>query len=112
MLGPKGILFVGVVMGFCLVGIVIRLRFFPYLALLLILLIFILNLHVLIIFQPDWRGNALWSLIRYSGGNSLQLLYAFIAKIFFNAGVVIVPFMIFLLAGQFSAQPRRPDSEW
>lgn len=112
MIGTRGVIFLGVVIGLCFLGVLIRLRFFPYLALLLILLVFVLNLNVLTIFPPGSSGTALWTFTPYSGGSSLQTLYAFIGKSFFNLGVVIVPFFIFLLSSQFSTRPRTPDSEW
>jgi hypothetical protein len=112
MIGTRGIIFLAVVLGLCFIGVLIRLRFFPYLALLLILLVFILNLHILMVFPPGQGAAALWTWMQYSGGDSLRALYAFIGKIFFNLGVVIVPFFIFLLSSQFSTRPKSPNSEW
>lgn len=112
MLTQRGILFLGVVLGLCFLGVLIRLRFFPYLSLLLILLVFILNIHILTIFPPNSMSGVLWSFFRYSGTDSLQMIYVFVGKTFFNLGVVIVPLFIFLLSNQFSGRPRSSDAEW
>lgn len=80
-----------------ILGILIRTRAFPHLALIIILLIFVLNLHVFYFFPIDSVARDLNSLSSSAGTIASKGLVIF-AKAVYNAGILLIPMLIYLVS--------------
>lgn len=104
----RGLLLILITFVLCILGILIRTRAFPHLALILILLVFVLNLHVFVIFPLDVSASNLVSMSGRGGPLADQALVVF-AKAVYNAGILLVPGLIYLVSLAFIGQAPPQD---
>jgi hypothetical protein len=99
----RGLILLLITIVLCVLGIFIRTRAFPHLALILIMLIFVLNLHVFAIYPID---NIAQDLISMSGRGSIsdRALVIF-AKAIYNTGILLIPALIYLVSLAMVGQP-------
>ncbi len=107
-LSSRGLLLLLITIILCILGIIIRTRALPHLALILILLVFVLNLHVFIIFPVDSTGQNLISLSSRSGTLTYKAL-VIIAKSVYNIGILLIPMLIYLVSLAMVGQPAPQD---
>jgi hypothetical protein len=93
----RGLLLMLITIVLCILGILIRTRAFPHLALIIILLIFVLNLHVFYFFPTDSVVRDLNSLSNSAGTISSKALLIF-AKAVYNAGILLIPALIYMVS--------------
>jgi hypothetical protein len=93
----RGLLLMLITIVLCILGILIRTRAFPHLALIIILLIFVLNLHVFYFFPIDSVVRDLNSLSNSAGTISSKALVIF-AKAVYNAGILLIPALIYMVS--------------
>lgn len=104
----RGLLLILITFILCILGILIRTRAFPHLALILILLIFVLNLHVFAIFPLDGTASNLVSMSGRGRPFADQALVVF-AKAVYNAGILLIPGLIYLVSLAFIGQAPPQD---
>jgi hypothetical protein len=104
----RGLLLILITIVLCVLGILIRTRAFPHLAMIVILLIFVLNLHVFYIFPVDSYARDLTSLSGSTGPVSSRALVIF-AKAIYNAGLLMIPALIYLVSLALVGQPAPQD---
>jgi hypothetical protein len=107
-LSSRGMLLLLITIVLGILGIIIRTRGVPHLALILILLIFVLNLHVFKIFPIDSTAQNLISLSNRAGPLSSKVL-VIIAKAVYNAGILLIPFLIYMVSLAMVGQPAPQD---
>jgi hypothetical protein len=93
----RGLLLMLITIILSVLGILIRTRAFPHLALIIILLIFVLNLHVFYFFPIDSVARDLNSLSSSAGTIASKGLVIF-AKAVYNAGILLIPMLIYLVS--------------
>jgi hypothetical protein len=93
----RGLLLMLITIVLCVLGILIRTRAFPHLALIMMLLIFVLNLHVFYFFPIDSVVRDLNSLSGGMGTIASKALLVF-AKAVYNAGILLIPMLIYLIS--------------
>ena len=104
----RGLLLLLITIVFSVLGILLRARALSHLALILILLIFVLNLHVFAIFPIDSTARNIMSI---SGGaasltnRALEIL----AKSLYNLGILILPLLIYLVSLSLIGKPVSED---
>ena len=101
---PRGLLVLLITIILCVLGVLIRTRAFPHLALILILLIFVLNLHVFAIYPID---NTAQNLISMSGrvGSISNRALVILAKAIYNSGILLIPTLAYLVSLALVGQP-------
>jgi hypothetical protein len=104
----RGLLLILITFILCILGILFRTRAFPHIALILILLIFVLHLHVFAIFPLDGTANNLISMSGRGGPITDRALIVF-AKAVYNAGILLIPGLIYLVSLGFIGQAPRQD---
>ena len=104
----RGLLLLLITIVLSVLGILLRARALSHLALILILLIFVLNLHVFAIFPIDSTARNIMSI---SGGaasltsRALEIL----AKSLYNLGILILPLLIYLVSLSLIGKPVSED---
>ena len=93
----RGLLLILITIVLCVLGILIRTRAFPHLALIIMLLIFVLNLHVFYFFPIDSVARDLNALSGSAGAIASKALVIF-AKAVYNAGILLIPMLIYLVS--------------
>jgi hypothetical protein len=104
----RGIMLLLITIVLCLIGIVIRWRGPAQLALILMLLIFFLNLHVLAIYPLDNTARSLMTLT----GQSVSLMTKVVgitAKALYNLGLILVPLLIYVVSIQMIGRPKTEE---
>jgi hypothetical protein len=81
----------------CVLGIFLRSRAPAQLALILILLVCVLNLHVFAIFPFDETAKSLASMSGQTG-HVMERVQIILAKILYNLGLVLIPFIIYMVS--------------
>jgi hypothetical protein len=104
----RGILLLLITIVLCILGVLIRTRAFPHLALILILLIFVLNLHVFAIFPIDNTGRNLISMSGQTGSMTSKAL-VILAKAIYNTGILLIPMLIYFVSLALVGQPAPQD---
>jgi hypothetical protein len=100
----RGLLLLLITIVLCILGILIRTRAFPHLALILILFIFVLNLHIFAIYPID---NTAQNLISMSGrvGSISNRALVILAKAIYNTGLLMIPTLVYLVSLALVGQP-------
>jgi hypothetical protein len=107
-LSTRGLMFILITIVLCVIGVFLRSRGPSHLALILILLISVLNLHVFAIFPYDDAARTLLSMSGQSRVLMDQVVIIF-AKILYNFGLVLVPLIIYLVSLSLVGQPSPDD---
>jgi hypothetical protein len=89
-------------------GILLRARALSHLALILILLVFVLNLHVFAIFPVDSTARNIMSIAGGSASLTNRTLEIF-AKSLYNLGILILPLLIYLISISIIGRPASED---
>jgi len=107
-LSTRGLLFILITIVLCMIGIFFRSRGPAHLAIVLILLVSVLNLHVFAIFPFDGTARTLVSM---SGrpGPLMDKINTLIAKLLYNFGLVLIPLIIYMVSLSLTGQPAPED---
>jgi hypothetical protein len=107
-LSTQGLIFILISIVLCVIGIFLRSRVPSQLVFILILLLSVLNLHVFAIFPYDETARALLLMT----GQSVVLMdkvVIILAKLFYNFGLVLIPFIIYMVSLSLVGQPAPED---
>ena len=107
-LSTRGLLFILITIVLCVIGIFLRSRGPAHLALVLILLVSVLNLHVFAIFPFDGTARTLVSMSGQSG-LLMDKITTLIAKLLYNFGLVLIPLLVYMVSLSLTGQPAPED---
>ena len=108
-LSTQGLIFILLTIVLSLIGVFLRSRGPSQLALILILLVVVLNLHVFAIFPYDDTARTLITM----SGQSVVLMDKVVialAKLFYNFGLVFIPFIIYMVSLSLVGKSAPEDS--
>jgi len=107
-LSSRGLILLSITIVLSVLGVVFHTRAFPRLALILILFIFVLNLHVFYIFQADTTAENLNTLYNqaFSITNKALLI---LAKAVYNLGILLIPLIIYFISQSLIGRPVQRD---
>jgi len=108
-LSTQGLIFILITIILCVIGIVLRSRGPSHLALILILLVSVLNLHAFAIFPYDGTARTLISMLGQSGF-LMDKVVIILAKLLYNLGLVLIPLIIYMVSLSLVGQPAPEDS--
>lgn len=104
----RGLLLLLITIILCILGVFFRSRAFPHLALILMMMIFVLNIHVFAIFPIDTAARNLITVTGRSGTFSNMVL-GVLARAIYNAGIILIPLLIYLVSLALVGQPVPED---
>lgn len=112
-----GFVYVLLVVVIGLIGIFLRSRVPAYIALILTVGIFLLNLHIIAIFPLDSISRLLISMTVQGSRPIASRLYAVVGKVLYNFGFLLLPFIINIVAVELVSKPPKkreetPSSRW
>lgn len=112
-----GFVYVLLVVVIGLIGIFLRSRVPAYIALILTVGIFLLNLHIIAIFPLDSISRLLISMTVQGSRPIASRLYAVVGKVLYNFGFLLLPFIINIIAVELVSKPPKkreetPSSRW
>lgn len=112
-----GFIYVLLVVVIGLIGIFVRSRIPAYLAAILTVGIFLLNLHFIAIFPLDSISRLLITMTVQGSRPIASRLYAVVGKVLYNFGFLLLPFIISIVAIELvSKSPKKheenPISRW
>jgi hypothetical protein len=100
----RGLLLLLITIILSILGVFFRTRAFPHLALILMLMIFVLNIHVFTIFPIDTAARNLITVTGRSG-TITDMVLGFLARAIYNAGIILIPLLIYLVSLALVGQP-------
>ncbi len=108
---PAGFAFVVLVVVIGLIGILIHSRIPALFGEILIVGIFLLNLHIVAIFPLDTMSRLLISMTVRASSPISSKLYGLLGKVLFNFGFLLLPFVLSIVAMELVTRPPKKRDE-